>query len=186
MHLLHVDSRRTRRNTKNRHQEPTETARRTPDELSVTNTRGAIQTVHFLRGWDSPRPHSKTLACIPYTSSAPHILHERTSRLPSKANGGASTHDHSSCSSFKLVVRPLSGPRGASHMQPHAATAHQHAIGFCIVSSCAAACLTDMPIRFALARVVNTSYSFERRSVAALLPISCNCLIIFRASSASR
>jgi hypothetical protein len=52
-------------------------------------------TVHFLRCWDSPRPHSKTLASIPYTSSAPHILHERTSRLPSKANGGASTHDQS-------------------------------------------------------------------------------------------
>lgn len=183
MHLLHVDSHRARRNTKNRHQEPTETARRTPDEL---NTRGAMYTVHFLRGWDSPRPHSKTLACIPYTSSAPHILHERTSRLPSKENGGASTHDHSSSSSFKLVVRPLSGPRGASHMQPHAATAHQHAIGFCIASSCAAACLTGMPIRFALARVVNTSYSFARRSVAALLPISCSCLIMFRASSASR
>ena len=183
MHLLHVDSRRARAP---QHQEPTETARRTASRTSCADTRGAIQTVHFLRGWDSPRPHSKTLACIPYTSSAPHILHERTSRLPSKANGGASTHDHSSCSSFKLVVRPLSGPRGASHMQPHAATAHQHAIGFCIVSSCAAACLTDMPIRFALARVVNTSYSFERRSVAALLPISCNCLIIFRASSASR
>jgi len=59
------------------------------------NTRGAHTTVHFLRCWDSPRPHSKTLASIPYTSSAPHILHERTSRLPSKANGGASTHDQS-------------------------------------------------------------------------------------------
>ena len=78
------------------------------------------------------------------------------------------------------------GPRCASQMQPHAATAHQHAIGFCIASSCAAACLTCMPIRFALARVVNTSYSFERRSVAALLPVSCSCLIMFSASSASR